>query len=226
MRSFDDLRTVLIEYNQNNKQRIQTLRGTFKYPVDDDNNINIDELLHYNDDNSIDLQLSPSSSSSITSLSKENNTVVLKEGILKSKHKYWCCIQENFPALAYYKKKEHYIKGKSPKGQILLLGCTVKKSNVVKKEPFGFVIQQRDNRRYFLAADTEEEQSSWVDAIIKVEASANSATSANEKIRKQDDIIKKLQTALQLLIDEKEGKNSNSNSNLKRPNEAFYKEYV
>jgi hypothetical protein len=42
-----------------------------------------------------------------------------------------------------------------------LIGCTVKKSIVVKKEPFGFVIQQRDNRRYFLAADTEEDQASW-----------------------------------------------------------------
>jgi hypothetical protein len=107
LRSFDDLRTVLIEYNQNNKQRIQTLRGTFKYPAEE--NLDIEELLHSPQDNSSPTILSPSQSINSffsTSLSKENNPVVLKEGILKSKHKYWCCIQENFPVLAYYKKKE------------------------------------------------------------------------------------------------------------------------
>jgi hypothetical protein len=48
-------------------------------------------------------------------------------------------------------------------------------------------------------------------------------TGSSEKIKKQEELIKKLQNALQVLLDEKEGRHPSNN--LKRPNEAFYKEY-
>ncbi len=94
----------MIEYNQNNKQRIQTLRGTFKYPAEE--KLDLDELLHWPFSQSTSPITSPILLSPNTSTTREMSIPVLKEGILKSKNKYWCCLQENIPVLAYYKKKE------------------------------------------------------------------------------------------------------------------------
>jgi len=148
-----------------------------------------------------------------------------KEGYLKSKHKYWFVLLESIPLLYYYSKKEDYIKGKSPKGQILLLGCEIEKTNFIKDEPFSFIIFQADGQKFVLCSKTEEELDQW---IISVKESrqlspmfgSGSAPTHEDTIAKLTEKIKKLQRAIRVLLKEKDEK-----SKLKRPNEGFYKEY-
>lgn len=149
----------------------------------------------------------------------------MKEGYLKSKYKYWCIIQDNLPLLFYYKKKEKYEQGKSPKGQIMLIGSEVSKSQLIKKEPYAFIIQQRDGKRYYLSADSEEEQIDWIQVIKQVDTFNvnNDLAVVKQQLKEQEEYIIKLQQGIRSLLDEKDG---NNRGNIKRPNEQFYKEYV
>jgi hypothetical protein len=118
---------------------------------------------------------------------------------------------------------QSYLAGKSAKGQILLIGAEVQRSNAMKREPYGFVIIQRNGKRFEMCAESEEEQLSWMQAITSADTTRGSSTEVGalkDLIKQQEELLKKLQKGMQTLLEQKEQKA------LKRPNERFYKEYV
>jgi len=124
--------------------------------------------------------------------------------------------------LSYYAKKDDFLKGKPAKGQILILGSEMEKTNLIKKEPFSFIVYQPDGRRFALSANTAEEMESWMNDIKKSAATNRGGDVArfDMVIKQQDELIRKLQKALRELMGDKD-----TNRKLKRPNEAFYKEF-
>jgi hypothetical protein len=84
-----------------------------------------------------------------------------KEGYLKSQHRYYFTYHDSPPLLSYYAKQEDYARGRSPRGQILLIGCEIEKTVLIKDEPFSLVIYQQNGQKFVLCAASEEEMMSW-----------------------------------------------------------------
>jgi len=78
-------------------------------------------------------------------------------------------------------------------------------------------------KKLYFCADSEEEQIAWMKNMLLADTSRKNSSELDcykELVRHQEEMIKKLQKGMSVLLDQKEQK-----FNLKRPNERFYKEY-
>lgn len=240
-----DLKDALTEYNENSPylHRVSRLRGLSKDKKDD---INWDKLLRKSslDDlmtkTSINLRSSldkkeiqdmtlgrvkeaPMTRKRFNTITKKNlGPEVEKEGYLKSKSNYWFVLDKSRYTLSYYPKREDYIKGKTCKSQILLLGCEIEETNLIKNEPFSFVIYQPNGKKKVLSCNSKEELEEWTSVLSsRCQASGGSedTTELKEIVEKQKQLIESLQRGATILLNEKDSKK------LTRPNQAFYKEF-
>eukprot|EP00027_Filamoeba_sp_ATCC50430_P004707 CAMPEP_0168563694 /NCGR_PEP_ID=MMETSP0413-20121227/12816_1 /TAXON_ID=136452 /ORGANISM="Filamoeba nolandi, Strain NC-AS-23-1" /LENGTH=714 /DNA_ID=CAMNT_0008595251 /DNA_START=275 /DNA_END=2416 /DNA_ORIENTATION=- len=162
-----------------------------------------------------------------------------KEGYLKSDQKYWFVLHKTPPVLSYYSKSEDYIRGKPPKGQLLLISCDIQTTHMIKDEPYSILILTPFGTQFCMSAESEVELEAWIDALYECQAQhlsgnyfsspsrTNSQTDltvnhAADIIKQQQEKIKQLQRALTLVLEEQDHENR---SRLRKPTEDFYKEF-